>query len=345
MRINIDENNVYLLSSIADTIIDNGWDKNPLFDAYIYPLSYSGNVGKKYYKGENELYRLVLNEFNKNNRLEEIFNLDFHGLNFLNILKRNEFFLPQKKFCASCESQLVVDSNNKIYTCWWGAYNKEFEVGYIDNNVHINEEKLDVWRNHNVNNIISCVNCRYKYICGAGCVFKSYIKKQNLNSGNCSPFYENIRNSLEFEESKKDIEYLINLIIKQIVINYINEYKIMRIKAVGNSMIPTIKSDEYVIFEKQKNYSMNDIILYFSNNQFKIHRIIKLKERNFFTVKGDNETYREDIHLDDIIGVLNRNSVLEQNEKQYLLTVNKYQIKVYFKNHTLKDIAINEKYY
>lgn len=218
MRINIDENNVYLLSSIADTIIDNGWDKNPLFEAYIYPLSYSGNVGKKYYKGE-------------------------------------------KKFCASCESQLVVDSNNKIYTCWWGAYNKEFEVGYIDNNVHI------------------------------------------------------------------------------------NEYKIMRIKAVGNSMIPTIKSDEYVIFEKQKNYSMNDIILYFSNNQFKIHRIIKLKERNFFTVKGDNETYREDIHLDDIIGVLNRNSVLEQNEKQYLLTVNKYQIKVYFKNHTLKDIAINEKYY
>lgn len=199
LRINIDLENIYHILEINNLINNKKWNKFDNFNCYIYPITHSSKIKNDEYLSETEILEKVLDQL-KTIKGETSIKLDFHGISFIDDLINNEIFIPMNQFCSSCSSQFVFDSNGKIYTCWWGSGISDFIVGNFKNHT-IDTDKIKIWNNHDVNNIEKCINCKYKYICGTGCVYKSYTFNGTLNSGYCSNFYENIKLYLSYLEN------------------------------------------------------------------------------------------------------------------------------------------------
>ncbi|MDO4662839.1 MAG: SPASM domain-containing protein [Tissierellia bacterium] len=199
LRVNVDSNNISEIININNLINVKNWGDSKFFNAYLYPVTQDGNYNSKKYIREDFLLKLVLKEINKLDFNSNNFYLDFHGIDFINSILKRKVFIPKFKFCASCSSQYVFDCKGNIYTCWWGADNPDFIIGNFRNDM-IDYEKIRNWHSHDVNNIYKCSTCKYKYICGTGCVFKSYLKNGNLNCGNCSEFYNIISLYLSYLE-------------------------------------------------------------------------------------------------------------------------------------------------
>ena len=111
---------------------------------------------------------------------------------------------PQKlHFCAATKNQFVFDPFGKISTCWWGLSFNQFEIGKINFKEHtfiFDEKKLNSFKNRHVNNITNCINCKYKYLCGGGCVYKVLKNgKKNITNPNCSNYYNLFKEYLKFK--------------------------------------------------------------------------------------------------------------------------------------------------
>ena len=200
LRMNVDYENIKEIKKINNLILKNKWNDSNLFNSYIYPVTYGNESKIPDLENEVNILKGVLEEI-KNLEDPNTFQLDFHGIDFINTILKGEIFIPIDKFCSSCSSQYVFDCNGNIYTCWWGSDINSFKIGNFRNE-EIYNEKLEIFNKHNVNNVKSCLNCKYKYICGTGCIFKSYNNNKNFNSGNCSNFYDNINLYLRFLEDK-----------------------------------------------------------------------------------------------------------------------------------------------
>lgn len=69
----------------------------------------------------------------------------------------------------------------------------------------------------------------------------------------------------------------------------------------GSSMCPTINDKDVVLVERNADYAIADIVLFFYKGSFVVHRLIK-KENDRYFCKGDNSFRLEDVYLKDIIG-------------------------------------------
>lgn len=200
IRVNVDENNIKDLDKIIELLWSYDWPANERFSIYIYPISMSGNDLNKKYLSENNILNLVLKKLNEIPKEKRIYSLDFHGLEFINGIIEGRVFIPKFNFCSSCKNQYVFDSLGNVYTCWWGVDNPEFAIGkYNEFECQWDRDKIKKWHTHNVNNINMCKICKYKYICGGGCVFKAVDSHGKLESGNCAEFKEIIKTYLKYK--------------------------------------------------------------------------------------------------------------------------------------------------
>lgn len=160
--------------------------------------------------------------------------------------------------------------------------------------------------------IEKCKKCKYRFICGGGCVFKANLNYGTINEENCSDFYEIIEEYLKYKLDGKNIYYnLLKLKFKTLK-QLINNIKYIIIKAEGNSMLPYICSGEKVIvFFDILKLDIDDIVLYISKDTLKIHRIVSKAIDGSYNVKGDNDNYIEQIRKYDIIGKVVNN--IEKN--------------------------------
>lgn len=77
------------------------------------------------------------------------------------------------------------------------------------------------------------------------------------------------------------------------------------IKTKGDSMWPVIKSGrDKVLIVLPEKILKNDIVLYKKNNDFILHRIIKICD-DFVITRGDNYSEEEKVFKDEIIGKAN----------------------------------------
>lgn len=76
-----------------------------------------------------------------------------------------------------------------------------------------------------------------------------------------------------------------------------------RLYKVGSgSMEPYLKVNNYILVKEVKDYKVNDVITYKSDNSFVTHRIVKIK-KDKITTKGDaNNKEDEPISKDKVIG-------------------------------------------
>ena len=91
-----------------------------------------------------------------------------------------------------------------------------------------------------------------------------------------------------------------------------SKLKYIQVSIKGNSMSPTFKNGDFVIFEKNNgaNLKINDIVLFnhpFRKNKKIIKRIKKIMQNGCIFVEGDNRHESEDSHH---FGTINKNQVI-----------------------------------
>ncbi|OGS07132.1 MAG: hypothetical protein A2270_03865 [Elusimicrobia bacterium RIFOXYA12_FULL_51_18] len=187
MRVNIDESNLGDLPELEKVILENGWQANPGFSAYLYPISENGCNTNMCYAPETRLIGLALDVL-QNKCAGRVFRPRFHGLDFVDACLASRPAAPRFNFCSASKNQYVFDPVG-AYTCWWGVSNPAFAIGsYSEKGYKIDSEKTAVCHGRNIARISKCRKCRYKYICGAGCAYKALANTGELMSGNCAEF-------------------------------------------------------------------------------------------------------------------------------------------------------------
>ena len=102
----------------------------------------------------------------------------------------------------------------------------------------------------------------------------------------------------------------------------------------GNSMRPMIRpnKDTIVIRKVDRPLKVNDVVFYWNNTEYILHRIVKVK-KDGYVIRGDNNIYNEyDIKDKHIIGILSgfyKNDKYIDCEKSF-----KYKCYVQFNRRT-----------
>jgi len=74
---------------------------------------------------------------------------------------------------------------------------------------------------------------------------------------------------------------------------------------ISNSMEPILSVNDLIVTKKQDSYSVGDIVVYRSNNELIIHRIVRIEQEKIVT-KGDSNDYEDKpINLNKVCGKLN----------------------------------------
>lgn len=168
VRNNIDADNILNLPAFADVLLDLKKDYPNLLHPYIYILQDGGCSGNKTVIDEIESLKtvLALEKIHPNLR---IFRKTFHGIDLINSIINNIPFRPKMSNCASCRNQYILDGHGRIYKCWFGVGNDEFNIGEFNSDLKINYVADNAWKRRNVKNLVNCLQCKYRYICGGGC--------------------------------------------------------------------------------------------------------------------------------------------------------------------------------
>lgn len=93
------------------------------------------------------------------------------------------------------------------------------------------------------------------------------------------------------------------------------------INVYGISMMPFLKNKDRVSLTKPDNLKKNDIVLYQREEKvYVLHRIIRVNQKEEYTICGDNQTTLEfPIHKEQIIAKVNRYySYKKPNKARYL---------------------------
>mgnify|MGYP000865827706 CR=1 FL=1 len=111
-----------------------------------------------------------------------------------------------------------------------------------------------------------------------------------------------------------------------IIDELLNQHKDVKFKVVGTSMLPFFKHLETsVTLRKKEDYFVNDVILFKYHDEYRLHRIRKIKGKQVVVI-GDNLLSKEDIQKEDILG-----SVVSYSKgmKEVLVQSLIYRIKVF----------------
>ena len=93
----------------------------------------------------------------------------------------DNFELYCKDRCEAGRSLISIDSKGNIYPCHM-LHIEELKLGnlLIDDLDSVINNPINKFRDIKVDNINTCFECDYKYLCGGGCRARSYYKHKNI---------------------------------------------------------------------------------------------------------------------------------------------------------------------
>lgn len=128
---------------------------------------------------------------------------------------------------------------------------------------------------------------------------------------------------------------------------FLREVGCVKIRAVGDSMMPTIQNGEIISifsFKKPEEIKIGSIILFQRYSLFLIHRVVELIN-GYCLVKGDNETEVDAVRIKNIIGLNKDISTMNQKEMRTFtkdIKVNKRIFRFKVVNGLLETVELNE---
>lgn len=197
VRINADSQNIEELPEVANEYTKIKEIYKNLFNPYIYIMSDGGCSGNKLIIDEKKSIHKIY-ELEKKYPQINIFRKTFHALSLLNTVKSDIPLKVKGSNCAAMNNQYIFDIYGKIYKCWFGIGNKNFEVGEFLPKVNFDYKIIDKWRNRNIYKLEKCKECKFRYICGGGCVTR--VEKgfeNNVEKERCIDFNAIIEEYLE----------------------------------------------------------------------------------------------------------------------------------------------------
>jgi len=202
-RMNIDRNNVGRLPALAAEFERRGWDRSPLFSAYVAAVhAHNENVEKGSTLDSWQLGQAIAG-------LQEEFpamaliNKPDDGLlqRVRGLFERRADPMPLLKssFCGAHTSMYVIDAFADIYACWERTGDAKMRIGAIaeDGEVRMNSALFNMWRRRNVTTNPVCRSCRYNTYCGGGCAI--YAGEQHggdMFTNFCDGFGKRFRDSV-----------------------------------------------------------------------------------------------------------------------------------------------------
>ncbi|MEA5566024.1 radical SAM/SPASM domain-containing protein [Anabaena sp. UHCC 0399] len=203
IRMNIDRNNIHELPELADEIIARGWNSYQNFSTYTAPITTSelnNNTSIKTTFNSWELDKALDGMHQQYPQMEIITRPD-DGLmdRARQIFEQKENPLPNFKasFCGAHNKMYIFDAFGDIYACWEKTGDQKIRIGYIneENEVVLNEELNQTWRNRTVISNPVCRKCRYAFYCGGGCAALAMSHKGKFHTNYCDGFANRFRSS------------------------------------------------------------------------------------------------------------------------------------------------------
>ncbi|NYB72800.1 radical SAM protein [Sedimentibacter hydroxybenzoicus DSM 7310] len=187
IRVNIDVQNISHLKDLAKFLINRYGSENKYLRPYLYVISDGGCLGDNYCIPEVEAVKKII-DLSKNNECMDIYDLVFHGSNFIKGVLNSDDYFPQNRFCAANKKQYVLGAEGNIYKCWFGVGEQKFALGTYYPDIQINESIEKLWEKRCVENIPRCYNCKFSLICGGGCNNKAMSANLSIMTPNCADF-------------------------------------------------------------------------------------------------------------------------------------------------------------
>lgn len=196
LRVNVDNMNINEVKKI---------------DAYLNDLkmySYKNlKVYAAYIGGESNSNPIEYNmKINLSGNYDEFFNLftesSFKIHHNYSIYKRLSYAIKNKKaiplnscHCEALHSNYVLDPLGNIYKCLELVGNEKNAVGKYNKGVVEWNENVKLWDSRDVNNLDSCVKCKYALLCSGGC-FSRVIQEKKTSCGDFSIILKKVCNEI-----------------------------------------------------------------------------------------------------------------------------------------------------
>lgn len=191
LRINVDGNNVQDLPHLLRYIIEKKWNTYSSFFPYYYPITASGNKNYQITLSEVDVFERLLSVLRDCSEEEQkLCVLNFHGIDYLTSIMSNQIPELRRNFCGYSRGQIVVNNDGDLYSCWWGIGSSLFKIGNIDDNPPIDGDKMIINSMRNVTEIERCKECKYRFLCGAGCAYREWQNTGGIQNGNCAEFHK-----------------------------------------------------------------------------------------------------------------------------------------------------------
>lgn len=191
IRLNLDKNN---LNNLKDYInfIEEKFKNNKYVYPYLYPIqdggcAYNNNIG------EEIEYIKKVNSISKELNIKK-FHFIFHGNQFIECVKNNKPIRFKSYNCSAQNNQYIFDFKGDIYKCWFGVGNNKYAIS-ANNSMNYSIDKT--WKSRTIYNLKECSDCKYRYLCGGGCVNKLLAQDKDINHPNCKNYYILIKEQLK----------------------------------------------------------------------------------------------------------------------------------------------------
>lgn len=195
IRMNIDKDNIDSIKLFAQYMQEQ-FKNSKYCIPYIYPMQDGGCLYDEAILDESTVITAVQNLEDSGVDMSGV-QCVFHGSTFIQSIANNSKIKLKLRNCCANKKQYILDSYGDIYKCWFGIGNKKFSIGkYCDLSTY-NGEIDTLWKKRTVNKLAKCSACKYRYLCGGGCLSHIYAGTKDLDKTRCVNFYDLIKLQLK----------------------------------------------------------------------------------------------------------------------------------------------------
>lgn len=190
VRLNLDSGNAEDLPDFMRFIMEE-FRGDPNCIPYVYPMQDGGCSYEENILDERDAIELV-NRANADNPEAAIRSM-FHGDDLIDFVAGSGKLRLRRRFCAATKNQYILDYSGNVYKCWYGAGKASASIGNCTTTSAdkiIGGELNSRWMSRSISSISKCRQCKYRYLCGGGCLSHIYHGLESLGTPKCYDFHD-----------------------------------------------------------------------------------------------------------------------------------------------------------
>ncbi|MGB4792657.1 MAG: radical SAM protein [Lactococcus chungangensis] len=195
LRVNLDKDNLVDLPNLAKELLDY-FGENDNLVPYVYPMQDGGCLGDGGIIDEIVCIEEI-QLLNEKHPQMALFDKKFHASSFMDTVFQNQQFEMKFRNCSATNNQYIFDYKGNIYKCWFDIGNANFKIGTYGKALSLNRQQDALWKNRNIKTLTKCQSCKYRYICGGGCLSHVMTSADDAKKERCIDFYQIIKAQLK----------------------------------------------------------------------------------------------------------------------------------------------------